>query len=455
LGFFGFSSPALWQVLRKIPTVFVRVLWDGCDMDMLLLDRKKRYMKTTKALLGIVAITLALPYRVIVSWALELLVLLTLPVAAQAQLTFTTNNGAITITGYEGTPVAVTIPDSTNGLTVTSIGDEAFYGRSSLTSVTIPDTVTDIQDGAFYYCSGLTTVTIPNSVTYIGKAAFHDCSGLTNVTIPSSVTYIGAYAFDSCDSLTSVAIPKSVTSIGDAPFAFCYSLQAITVDPANTYYSSTNGVLFDKNQTKVIQWPDGIGGSYTLPNSVTTIGNAAFQDSVLTNVTMDSSLTAIGDWAFQPGSLTSVTIPGSVTSIGTKAFQGCTSLTYVCFEGNAPTDGGSIFSGDSALSTLYYVNGTAGWRSTFSDVPTAPCAECGVQATAAPLFQPPVLTTSGQIILSWMAPQGSNYQLQYTTNLSSTNWINIGSIMTASNTLMSATDSTGSGQQRFYRVQQQ
>ena len=116
------------------------------------------------------------------------------------------------------------IPDKIAGVSVTTIGDSAFSGCSSLTSVTIPNSVTTIGDSAFSGCSSLTSVTIPNSVTTIGSEAFYHCWALTSVTIPNSVTTIGERAFSRCDALTSITIPNSVTTIGASAFYDCRSL---------------------------------------------------------------------------------------------------------------------------------------------------------------------------------------------------------------------------------------
>ena len=153
--------------------------------------------------------------------------------------------------------------------------------------------------------TSLPSVTIPNSVTNIGDYAFNFCTSLTNVTLGTNVTSIGEAAFYSCTSLTSITIPNSVTNIGAAAFANT-SLSAITVDALNPAYSSVAGVLFNKSTNTLIEFPGGKGGgSYTIPNNVTSIGSWAFD--YCTN-------------------LTSVTIPTSVTNIGDGAFNYCTSL---------------------------------------------------------------------------------------------------------------------------------
>jgi Flp pilus assembly protein protease CpaA len=244
----------------------------------------------------------------------------------------------------------VTIPNS-----VTTIGVSAFRGCTSLTEVTIPNSVQTIELGAFSDCTSLTQVTIPNSVTTIGESAFQQCTSLTQVTIPNSVQTIGESAFRECTSLTQVTIPNSVETIGDFAFVGCTSLTEIIVDGANASYSSVDGVLFNKNKTELIQCPIGnTRTSYTIPNSVETIGKRAFGICTsLTEVTIPNSVQTIRQAAFLGcTSLTQVTIPNSVTTIGSQAFAVCTSLTQVTIPNSVETIGDRAFRGCTSLARV-------------------------------------------------------------------------------------------------------
>jgi hypothetical protein len=184
-------------------------------------------------------------------------------------------------------------------------------------------------------------------VTTIKKAAFARCDELTTITIPNSVTSIGDFVFTYCTKLTgTIAIPSSVLSIGEGNFSACTGLTRLDVDVNNPNYSSLEGVLFNKSQDTLLQCPAGKTGSYSIPNSVTTISNSAFYYcSVLTSITIPNSVTTIGEYAFYTCSgLTSITIPYSVIIIGVWTFAYCSNLTEIHVKAvNPPRIFGDIF----------------------------------------------------------------------------------------------------------------
>ena len=242
---------------------------------------------------------------------------------------------------------------------VTSIGDYAFNGCSSLTSVTIPNSVTEIGGSAFVGCASLKSITMPNSVTSIGDMAFYKCSSLTSITIPDSVTSIGSSAFSDCSKLRSITIPNSVTSIGAWAFNGCTGLTAINVAMENQNYVSPDGVLYNKDKTTIICYPAGKkGNNYKIPDGVTEIGSIAFSRcSSLTSVTIPNSVTSIGSGAFNGcTSLTRVTIPKSVTKIGWNAFSDCTSLTSITIPNSVISIDWYAFRGCTSLKSITIPN---------------------------------------------------------------------------------------------------
>ena len=289
---------------------------------------------------------------------------------AIASKAYTSSNNIKNIFGEQVTEYII-------GEDVTSIGRDAFYGCSKLTSVTIPNSVTSIGSWAFSSCSNLTSVTLNSNaiaskantifnnnimdifggqvkeyiigedVTSIGNGAFIGCSGLTSVTLNSNaiaskaytsskniksifggqvteyiigedVTSIGYGAFQDCSGLTSVTIGNSVTSIGDYAFQDCSGLTSVTIGNSVT---SIGDYAFQKCSGLT---------SVTIGNSVKSIGYHAFEGcSGLTSITIPNSVTSIGEGAFGSCGLTSITIPNSVTSIGSWAFSSCSKLTSV------------------------------------------------------------------------------------------------------------------------------
>ena len=207
--------------------------------------------------------------------------------------------------------------DNYKGLTDANIPPSVTYN-----SVTY--SVTSIGGDAFYDCTGLTSVIIPNSVTSIGNFAFYGCTSLTSVTIPNNVRSIGVLAFYGCSGLTSITIPNSVTSIEVGAFSGCSGLTSPVY----------NAHLFAK-------MPTSYSGAYTIPDGIESIAGGAFYNCTgLTSITIGNSVTSIGEGAFQDCvGLKSINIPSNVTRIDPYAFEGCSHLTsIVVLKGNSVYD---------------------------------------------------------------------------------------------------------------------
>ncbi len=212
----------------------------------------------------------------------------------------------------------------------------------------IPDNIKRIDRSAFSGCTFLENINLGNGVTEIGDYVFESCRSLTSVTIPDSVTTIGDDAFRECTGLTNVTIPDSVEFLGSGVFSRCTSLTSITVDKNNENYSSRDGVLFNKDQTTLIQYPAGNQrDTYIIPDSVKSIGEYAFSGCT---------------------GLTSITIPDSVTSIGIDAFDGCTGLTSITIPDSVTNIGGAAFYGCKGLTDVYYSGTEAEWKKISIDV---------------------------------------------------------------------------------------
>jgi hypothetical protein len=243
-------------------------------------------------------------------------------------------------------------------------------GSSCSGAVVIPAWVTSIGDSAFdvaKFISSPTTITFGSGsmLTSIGDYAFNGAASLTSITIPTGVTSIGDYAFKGAESLTSITIPTAVRNIGNGALVWTSALTSIMVESGNTNYSSIEGVLFNKSSTTLIRYPaKKTGTTYSIPTGVTNIGNGAFSGATsLTSITIPAGVTSIAFGAFESViSLTSITIPASVKSISDYAFYLSRSLSSVYFLGNAPaTIGTNAFSYVSSGAKAYVISTATGF----------------------------------------------------------------------------------------------
>ena len=257
---------------------------------------------------------------------------------------------------------------------VVNIGEKAFARLDNLKNIDIPDSVTNITTLAFYRCNGLVSVQVPGSVTAIKNGTFRECnnlkkvilnegvakiegsafvfcSSLEQIKLPQSLVSIGSGAFDNCTSLISVELPDNAIISSDT-FKECKNLSDIVISDTNNNYIVKNGILYNKNMTRILCYPAGIKDTeFFVPDTVKTIGDFAFYGTkALESINIPDSVTNIGTDAFgECSGLKEVVIPDSVTSMGEAVFYKCTSLEKVKLSVNITSPNPAVFQYCSSL----------------------------------------------------------------------------------------------------------
>ena len=240
----------------------------------------------------------------------------------------------------------IDIPDS-----VTNITTLAFYRCNGLVSVQVPGSVTAIKNGTFRECNNLKKVILNEGVTKIDGSAFIFCSSLEQIKLPQSLVSIGSGAFDNCTSLISVELPDNAIISSDT-FKECKNLSDIVISDTNNNYIVKNGILYNKNMTRILCYPAGIKDTeFSVPDTVKTIGDFAFYGTkALESINIPDSVTNIGTDAFgECSGLKEVVIPDSVTSMGEAVFYKCTSLEKVKLSVNITSPNPAVFQYCSSL----------------------------------------------------------------------------------------------------------
>lgn len=222
-------------------------------------------------------------------------------------------------------------------------------------SYSVPSGVTEIGELAFISNNYLEAIDLPNTLKIIGNNNFFNLYNLRSIVLPDSVTTIGSSVFAHCKRLQSINIPASVSSIDILCFSDCEFLTEIIADQNNQYYSSIDGVLFNKDVTTLITYPAGkTDYIYTLPETVKCIGPNAFEYcKYLATINLPYGLTEISNGAFLGcTSLTSILIPDTVTTIALQAFSGCTALETIVIPASVTYVGAYAFENCSNL-TIY------------------------------------------------------------------------------------------------------
>ena len=234
---------------------------------------------------------------------------------------------------------------------ITGIERDAFYDCELLEEISIPGTVTTVGNSAFYRCKNLKNIEIPEGVTKIDGSAFIFCSSLEQIKLPQSLVSIGSGAFDNCTSLISVELPDNAIISSDT-FKECKNLSDIVISDTNNNYIVKNGILYNKNMTRILCYPAGIKDTeFSVPDTVKTIGDFAFYGAkVLESINIPDSVTNIGTDAFgECSGLKEAVIPDSVTSMGEAVFYKCTSLEKVKLSVNITSPNPAVFQYCSSL----------------------------------------------------------------------------------------------------------
>ena len=234
---------------------------------------------------------------------------------------------------------------------ITGIEQYAFYDCELLEEISIPGTVTTVGNSAFYRCKNLKNIEIPEGVTKIDGSAFIFCSSLEQIKLPQSLVSIGSGAFDNCTSLISVELPDNAIISSDT-FKECKNLSDIVISDTNNNYIVKNGILYNKNMTRILCYPAGIKDTeFFVPDTVKTIGDFAFYGTkALESINIPDSVTNIGTDAFgECSGLKEVVIPDSVTSMGEAVFYKCTSLEKVKLSVNITSPNPAVFQYCSSL----------------------------------------------------------------------------------------------------------
>ena len=239
-------------------------------------------------------------------------------------------------------PYDIEIPATLDGYTVTGLGEQSFFERTSLESVTLGENIQTIGEEAFYACPILKTLTINGAVTSMGKDAFADCPYLTSVTLGQNIKTIGEEAFYNCPVLDNVIIPQNVTSIGPRAFNKCTGLITLTIN--SPVMSMGEYAFADCNHLT----------SLSLCNDLQTIGDHAFEKCTsLKTVNLPKNLTSIGSHAFDScTSLNPIEIPGTVTEIGDYAFYNCDGLKSATIDEGVQSTGVHMFYDCDNLATV-------------------------------------------------------------------------------------------------------